>query len=153
MLIARSPFELASCCFYLRIHKLFGAFHFRCVLGTCDSFWATMFRQLNQAILVCAVFVVVNCFPDGGPADTCITNTHLLFIVLRWKSNALFICNSQKVWNPRDSINRTMVKVEPSRLERYHTRWLQLPININPDSKFKVKTNFHSHFAIVQEML
>ncbi|XP_055324065.1 putative defense protein 3 [Sitodiplosis mosellana] len=31
-----------------------------------------MFRQINQAILLCAVFVVVNCFPDGGPADTCV---------------------------------------------------------------------------------
>lgn len=32
---------------------------------------AKMFRQINQTFLLFAVFVVVNCFPDGGPADTC----------------------------------------------------------------------------------
>lgn len=32
---------------------------------------AKMFRRINQTFLLFAVFVVVNCFPDGGPADTC----------------------------------------------------------------------------------
>lgn len=40
-------------------------------VSVCAFISATMFRQINQAILVCAVVVVVNCFPDGGPADTC----------------------------------------------------------------------------------
>lgn len=34
---------------------------------------ATMFRQINMFVLfVIGAIVVVDCFPDGGPADTCV---------------------------------------------------------------------------------
>lgn len=31
-----------------------------------------MFRQINQILLICALVVIIDCFPDGGPADTCV---------------------------------------------------------------------------------
>lgn len=42
---------------------------------------ATMYRQINQALFVCALFVVVNCFPDGGPADTCTSHIHYIHLI------------------------------------------------------------------------
>lgn len=31
-----------------------------------------MFRQINQILFICAFIVIIDCFPDGGPADTCV---------------------------------------------------------------------------------
>lgn len=31
-----------------------------------------MLHQINQVLLICALVVIIDCFPDGGPADTCV---------------------------------------------------------------------------------
>lgn len=31
-----------------------------------------MFRQIGQYAFICVLFMSIDCFPDGGPADTCV---------------------------------------------------------------------------------
>lgn len=67
---------------------------------------ATMFRQINQTVLLFAICAIVNCFPDGGPADTCIPIFVACYQCFKFVGVIEMNCNVIKWINPYIEFDR-----------------------------------------------